>query len=72
MNILVLGGTGFVGSALIERLVAHSGGAGGRIVVPSRRPQRAAHLRTLPTVELVAADVHDEVYAAAISARRGG
>lgn len=61
MNILILGGTGFVGSALVERLVAHGGGAGGRIVVPSRRPQRAAHLRTLPTVEVVGADVHDEI-----------
>lgn len=61
MNILILGGTGFVGSALVERLVTHGGGAGGRIVVPSRRPQRAAHLRTLPTVEVVGADVHDEI-----------
>lgn len=61
MNILILGGTGFVGSALVERLVTHGGGAGGRIVVPSRRPQRAGHLRTLPTVEVVGADVHDEI-----------
>lgn len=61
MNILILGGTGFVGSALVERLVRRHGGAGGRIVVPSRRPQRAAALRTLPTVEVVGADVHDEV-----------
>jgi NADH dehydrogenase len=60
VNLLVLGGTGFVGSALCEKLVAHFGGAGVRIVVPSRRPQRAAHLRPLPTVELVQADVHDE------------
>ncbi|HSV70181.1 MAG TPA: complex I NDUFA9 subunit family protein [Methylibium sp.] len=61
MNILILGGTGFVGSTLVERLVTHCGGAGARIVVPSRRPQRAAQLRTLPTVDVVAADVHDEV-----------
>jgi uncharacterized protein YbjT (DUF2867 family) len=60
VNLLVLGGTGFVGSALCEKLVEHFGGAGVRIVVPSRRPQRAAHLRPLPTVELVQADVHDE------------
>ena len=60
MNLLILGGTGFVGSALCEKLVEHLGDEGSRIVVPSRRPQRAAHLRTLPTVELVQADVHDE------------
>ena len=60
-NILVLGGSGFVGRSVCEKLVERSGGAGGRIVVPSRRPHRALHLRTLPTVELVQADVHSEV-----------
>ncbi len=59
-SILVLGGTGFVGRSVCEKLIEHSGAAGGRVVVPSRRPQRAQHLRTLPTVELVPADVHDE------------
>ena len=34
-NILVLGGTGFVGRSVCEKLVERSGGAGGRIVVPS-------------------------------------
>lgn len=58
-NILVLGGTGFVGRALIERLVRRSGGAGGRIVVPTRRAQRGNALRFLPTVEPVQADVND-------------
>jgi NADH dehydrogenase len=57
-NVLILGGTGFVGRSVCEKLVERSGGAGGRITVPSRRPQRAQHLRTLPTVELVQADVH--------------
>lgn len=60
-NILVLGGSGFVGRSVCEKLVERSGGAGGRIVVPSRRPQRAQHLRTLPTVELFQADVQSEV-----------
>jgi NADH dehydrogenase len=59
-NILVLGGSGFVGRSVCEKLVERSGGAGGRIVVPSRRPQRAQHIRMLPTVELSLADVHDE------------
>jgi uncharacterized protein YbjT (DUF2867 family) len=57
-NILVLGGSGFVGRSLCEKLVGQSGGAGGRIVVPSRRPHRAAAIRFLPTVEVVASDVH--------------
>lgn len=59
-NILVLGGTGFVGRSLCARLVERSGGAGGRIVVPSRRPARAKHIQFLPTVQIVEADVHDE------------
>lgn len=58
-HVVVLGGTGFVGRALCERLVERGGGGGGRIVVPTRRLARAAALRLLPTVELVQADVHD-------------
>ncbi|MFY7940918.1 MAG: complex I NDUFA9 subunit family protein [Burkholderiaceae bacterium] len=57
-NILVLGGSGFVGRSLCEKLVERSGGAGCRIVVPSRRPHRAAAIRFLPTVEVVRSDVH--------------
>lgn len=59
-NILVLGGTGFIGRSLCEALVERSGGGGGRIIVPSRRPQRAGHLRTLPTVEVIDANIHDD------------
>ncbi|MDO9316007.1 MAG: complex I NDUFA9 subunit family protein [Burkholderiaceae bacterium] len=59
-NVLILGGTGFVGRSVCEKLVERSGGAGGRITVPSRRPHRAQHIRTLPTVELVQADVHND------------
>ena len=51
-NVLVLGGTGFVGSVLCEKLVERFGGAAARIVVPSRHPARAKHIQTLPTVEL--------------------
>ena len=58
-SILILGGTGFVGASLCERLVERERG-GGRISVPSRRPARAKHLWPLPTVELTAADVHDD------------
>ena len=59
-NILVLGGTGFVGRSVCARLVDRSGGADGAVVVPSRRPARARHIQFLPTVQLVEADVHDE------------
>jgi NADH dehydrogenase len=59
-NVLVLGGSGFVGRSVCERLVERNGGGGGRITVPSRRPQRAGHLRTLPTVDLVTGSLHDE------------
>jgi len=57
-RILVLGGTGFVGRSLCERLAARS--PSGRIVVPTRRPQHGNHVRSLPTVEVVVADVHDD------------
>lgn len=59
-NVLILGGTGFVGRSVCEKLVERTGGAGGCIRVPSRRPQRAQHIRTLPTIELLPADVHSE------------
>ncbi len=58
-NILVLGGSGFVGRSVCDKLVERSNGAGGRITVPSRKPARAKHIQMLPTVQLVAADVHD-------------
>ena len=59
-NFLVLGGTGFVGRAVCERLVERSGGAGGRIVVPTRRLQHGQRVRSLPTLDLVQANVHDD------------
>ena len=59
-NILVLGGTGFVGRALCERLVQRNGGGGGRITVPTRRLAHGQGVRFLPTVELVQANVHDD------------
>ena len=66
-NILVLGGTGFVGSVLCEKLVRRGGGSG-RIAMPSRRVARAKHLQLLPTVELIDADVHDDAQLARLVA----
>lgn len=57
-RVLVLGGSGFVGRAVCEKLAAHS--ASCRIVLPTRRAGHASGLRALPTVDLVPADVHDD------------
>jgi NADH dehydrogenase len=54
-NICVLGGTGFVGTELITRLVRE----GYWVRVPTRSPGHGQHLRVLSTVELVTANVHD-------------
>ncbi len=59
LNVLVLGGSGFVGRSVCERLFERSGGVG-RIVAPTRRPARARHLKLLPTAEIPLADVHDD------------
>lgn len=59
-RILVLGGSGFVGASLCARLVDRNGGGGGLITVPTRRPQRAKHLLTLPTVQLQQVDLRDD------------
>lgn len=59
-RVLVLGGTGFVGRALCEKLVQRSGGGDARIVVPTRRAAHGNAVRSLPTVEVVQADVHDD------------
>ena len=59
-NIASLGGSGFLGRSLVAQLVDRSGGAGGRLVVPTRRLQRGRAILSLPTVEMVEADVLDE------------
>ena len=52
-NVLVVGGSGFVGRHLVAGLVRH----GVRVIVPTRLRERAKHLILLPTVEVVQADV---------------
>ena len=51
--VLGLGGAGFVGRHVVERLVAD----GHEVVVPTRRRDRARRLLVLPTVNVAAADV---------------
>jgi uncharacterized protein YbjT (DUF2867 family) len=60
-RVAILGGTGFVGRTLCERLVrAGDGGAGINLVVPTRRPEHGNRLRFLPGVEVRVLDVHDD------------
>ncbi len=54
-TITILGGTGFVGTALTTRLA----NLGHRVRVLTRDPTRGRHLAVLPGVELVRANVHD-------------
>ena len=55
MNVCVLGGSGFVGTELVTRLVH----AGHWVRVPTRNLARAQRLRVLDTVELRVANVHE-------------
>ena len=57
-RVAVLGGTGFVGRALCEKLSAASPSL--RIVVPTRRLPHAQPLLPLPAVDVLQADVHDD------------
>jgi len=55
-NILVLGGSGFIGRQVCEQLNR----AGWRATVPTRRAIQAQAVQTLPCVTVVEADIHDE------------
>ena len=54
-KILILGGTGFVGRHLCERLAQLSW----RVTLATRRAVSAQHLQALPMLDVVNADVHD-------------
>ena len=55
-NILVLGGSGFIGRYVVNLLV----GRGCRVLVPTRRRSRARHLILLPTCDVVDANIMDD------------
>ena len=55
-KVLVLGGTGFVGSHVCQKLALLPL----RITLPTRRTENAKHLQSLPTVDVLQVDVHDE------------
>jgi NADH dehydrogenase len=62
-SICVLGGSGFVGRHLVAALARE----GWRITVPTRDPARARHLAPIPSLRLVAADVHDPAALASLA-----
>lgn len=55
-NVFVLGGTGFVGAHVCEKLVQH----GCQLTVPTRRWDKAHSILHLPQVDVLEMDVHDE------------
>jgi NADH dehydrogenase len=63
-NILVLGGTGFVGRHVCEKLQRQ----GWRITVPTRRAINAVAVQHLPRLTVIEADVHDEAQLARLVA----
>jgi len=55
-DILVIGGAGFIGRHIVNRLIDR----GLRVTVPVRHRGRAGYLITLPTIDVVEADVNDD------------
>ena len=55
LKVVVFGGTGFIGSHLVARLVQE----GIAVTVATRRASNAQHLIFLPRVTIVEADIHD-------------
>ena len=56
-QILILGGTGFLGRHLCEKMVRQ----GWHVTVPTRRAANASHIQMLPGLQVIEANVHDPV-----------
>lgn len=63
-KVLVLGGSGFVGRHLVNRLIRD----GRRVTVPVRRRDKAKHLLVYPTIDVVEANIHDDAVLAQLVA----
>ncbi len=61
-RVLLLGGSGFIGSHVAARLAAQTR----HVIVPTRNRERARALLTLPTVQVLQADVHDDAQLASL------
>jgi uncharacterized protein YbjT (DUF2867 family) len=55
MNIIILGGTGFIGRHICEKLIR----AGHRITVPTRKLENAREIQMLPGLQPIVCNVHD-------------
>jgi NADH dehydrogenase len=55
-NVLVLGGSGFIGRYVVNFLIER----GCRVLVPARRRDRARHLIVFPTCDVVEASIQDD------------
>lgn len=55
-RVCIIGGSGFIGRHLANRLVEHHI----RSRIPTRRRERSRHLLVVPRMELIEADIHDE------------
>ncbi|HSD55197.1 MAG TPA: complex I NDUFA9 subunit family protein [Burkholderiales bacterium] len=64
-RICVLGGSGYIGRHIVAKLVEQEH----RVVVPTRRRERARHLIMLPTIDVVQTDIHDPAMLARLVAR---
>jgi len=58
-NLLIIGGTGFLGTAIVGELARRVASADFCLTLPTRRRDHAKHLLVLPTATVVEADVHD-------------
>lgn len=58
-NVLVIGGTGFLGTAIVRELARRPATAACSFTLPTRRRDKAKHLLVLPTANVIDADVHD-------------
>ena len=56
LSVVVFGGSGFIGSHLLALLAQESI----PVLVPTRHEARVRHLTTLPGVDVVEADIHDD------------
>ncbi len=63
-KVLVLGGTGFVGRHVCEKLTRLNV----RVTVPTRRRSNAQHVQTLPMLDVLEVNIHDPAALAALVA----